>query len=96
MPRVADARFVLSDAGHLLAFGFGAGLSRRAPGTVGTLVAFPLFWLLHPRLSDAQFVVALDKATRLPGKELKAYLMRAHKIVAGGLPKKKQKELGLA
>ncbi len=59
MPRVADARFVLSDAGHLLAFGFGAGLSRRAPGTVGTLVAFPLFWLLQPRLSDAQFIVAL-------------------------------------
>ncbi|MGD2073365.1 MAG: phosphatidylglycerophosphatase A [Gammaproteobacteria bacterium] len=26
-----------------LAFGFGAGLSRRAPGTLGTLVAIPLY-----------------------------------------------------
>ena len=59
MPKVADARFVLSDAGHLVAFGFGAGLSRRAPGTVGTLVAFPLFWLLEPRLSGAACVAAL-------------------------------------
>ena len=50
---------MLGDPGHLLAFGFGAGLSRRAPGTVGTLVAFPLFWLLQPRLSDAGFIVAL-------------------------------------
>jgi phosphatidylglycerophosphatase A len=28
---------------HFLAFGFGAGLARRAPGTFGTLVAFPLY-----------------------------------------------------
>ncbi|MDP2835089.1 MAG: phosphatidylglycerophosphatase A [Pseudomonadota bacterium] len=31
---------------HFLALGFGAGLSPKAPGTVGTLVGFPLFWLL--------------------------------------------------
>lgn len=48
-----------------------------------------------PYLARAQWVW-LDKPTRLPGKELKAYLTRAHKIVASGLPKKKQKELGLA
>lgn len=30
---------------HLLAFGFGAGLSPRAPGTVGTLVAIPVYLL---------------------------------------------------
>lgn len=28
---------------HLLSFGLGAGLSQKAPGTVGTLVGFPLF-----------------------------------------------------
>lgn len=31
---------------HCLAFGFGAGLSPVAPGTAGTLVAIPLWWLL--------------------------------------------------
>lgn len=29
---------------QFLAFGFGSGLSPRAPGTVGTLVAVPLYW----------------------------------------------------
>lgn len=41
-----DARFLLAHPAHFLALGFGAGLSPKAPGTVGTLVAFPLFWLL--------------------------------------------------
>jgi phosphatidylglycerophosphatase A len=40
-------KFVFSHPAHFLAFGFGAGLSPYAPGTVGTLVAFPLFFLLH-------------------------------------------------
>ena len=31
----------------MVAFGFGAGLAPRAPGTAGTLVAIPLWWLLH-------------------------------------------------
>ncbi|KAA9130748.1 phosphatidylglycerophosphatase A [Marinihelvus fidelis] len=31
-----------------LAMGFGSGLSPRAPGTAGTLVAVPLAWLLQP------------------------------------------------
>ena len=30
-----------------LAFGFGAGLSPKAPGTVGTLVAVPFYWLMQ-------------------------------------------------
>lgn len=36
---------------HLLAFGFGAGLSPKAPGTVGTLVAVPIYCLLAANLS---------------------------------------------
>ena len=31
---------------HLIAFGFGTGLSPVAPGTVGSLVGFPAYWLL--------------------------------------------------
>ncbi len=40
-------KFLFSHPAHFLAFGFGAGLSPYAPGTIGTLVAFPLFFLLH-------------------------------------------------
>ncbi len=32
---------------HLLAFGFGSGLAPMAPGTLGTLVAVPLYLLLQ-------------------------------------------------
>jgi len=45
-PDRPDRRFLLAHPAHFLALGFGAGLSPKAPGTVGTLVAFPLFWLL--------------------------------------------------
>lgn len=31
---------------QFLAFGFGSGLSPKAPGTMGTLAAIPLYWLL--------------------------------------------------
>ncbi len=41
-----DLAFLLAHPAHFLALGFGAGLSPKAPGTAGTLVAFPLFWLL--------------------------------------------------
>lgn len=40
-----SARFVFAHPAHFIAFGFGAGLSPFAPGTVGTLLAFPLWWL---------------------------------------------------
>lgn len=41
-----DGRFLRAHPAHFLALGFGAGLSPKAPGTVGTLVALPLYWLL--------------------------------------------------
>lgn len=37
---------MLSSPIHLLSLGFGSGLSRYAPGTMGTLVAIPLYLLL--------------------------------------------------
>ncbi|MBC8024234.1 MAG: phosphatidylglycerophosphatase A [Burkholderiales bacterium] len=50
--RPPDARFLVSHPAHFIALGFGSGLSPFAPGTVGTLVAFPICWLLlqflHP------------------------------------------------
>ena len=38
----ADPKLILRSPVHFLAFGFGAGLSSKAPGTMGTLVAVPL------------------------------------------------------
>jgi phosphatidylglycerophosphatase A len=52
-------QFLLSHPAHFIAFGFGAGLSPKAPGTVGTLIAFPIYWFLAPRLSDAIFIFVL-------------------------------------
>ena len=45
--------FAFSHPAHFIAFGFGAGLSPFAPGTVGTLVAFPIWWLIGPAYSPA-------------------------------------------
>ncbi|UJB30611.1 phosphatidylglycerophosphatase A [Chromobacterium sp. Beijing] len=42
-----DWRFVLSHPAHFLAFGFGSGLARKAPGTWGTVAAYPLFFVLN-------------------------------------------------
>lgn len=52
-------RFLLSHPAHFLSFGFGSGLARKAPGTFGTLVGFPMYWYLAPRLSDALFILVL-------------------------------------
>jgi phosphatidylglycerophosphatase A len=40
----ANARFAFGHPAHFIALGFGAGLSPRAPGTAGTLLAIPLWW----------------------------------------------------
>ena len=50
---------MLRHPAHLLAFGFGAGLAPAAPGTAGTLLAFPLFWWLAPRLAAVEFLALL-------------------------------------
>lgn len=43
--------FAFSHPAHFVALGFGAGLARHAPGTFGTLLAFPLWWLIGPAYS---------------------------------------------
>ncbi len=45
-PAVPSARFMFARLSHLIALGFGAGLSRWAPGTVGTLWAWAAFLLI--------------------------------------------------
>jgi phosphatidylglycerophosphatase A len=41
------ARDVFRNPLHFLAYGFGAGLAPKAPGTAGTLAAIPVYILVH-------------------------------------------------
>ena len=41
-----DFKFLFAHPAHLIAFGLGSGLAPKAPGTVGTLLGLPLFWLV--------------------------------------------------
>ena len=59
-----SARFMLSHPAHIVAMGFGSGLSRFAPGTVGTLWAWLVFAVLQPGMSDLHWAVLM--ATSLP------------------------------
>ncbi len=52
-------RFMLSRPAHLVAFGFGAGLIPFAPGTFGTLLAFPLYWLIFPHVGAIAFLLLI-------------------------------------
>jgi phosphatidylglycerophosphatase A len=47
---------MLSHPAHVLALGFGSGLSPMAPGTVGTLWAWLSFVLLQPHLSHLHWL----------------------------------------
>jgi phosphatidylglycerophosphatase A len=49
-------RFLLASPAHFIALGFGTGLAPVAPGTFGTLVAWPLFWLLDQRVEPVAFL----------------------------------------
>ena len=51
-----SVKTIFSDPIHFLAFGFGSGLSPKAPGTVGTLVAMAFMPLLS-QLSTAQQII---------------------------------------
>ena len=51
-------RAILTDPVHFLAFGFGSGLLRPAPGTWGTLMAVPLYLMLA-RLPLAGYLVVI-------------------------------------
>lgn len=52
-------RFILSHPAHFISFGFGSGLFPRSPGTAGTLVAFPIYWLLAPLMNSQSYLISL-------------------------------------
>ena len=54
-----SARFMFSHPAHLVALGFGSGLSRIAPGTSGTLWAWLAFIAFTPWMNDARWAVLI-------------------------------------
>jgi len=44
---------------HMLAFGLGSGLSPKAPGTVGTIAALPIYWFFMQDLSVLAYLLVL-------------------------------------
>jgi len=54
-----NLKFLLKHPAHFLALGFGAGLSRKAPGTLGTLVAIPLYLLISSYSTFTQILIAI-------------------------------------
>lgn len=52
-------RFICQRSYRFIAFGFGAGLAPKAPGTFGTLVALPLYGLLLWAGLGAAWIAAL-------------------------------------
>lgn len=54
-----DLRFMLRHPAHVIALGFGSGLAPVAPGTAGTLVAFPIHWVLASYLSEPVHAIAI-------------------------------------
>lgn len=59
MPNRLTAREVFSNPIHLLAYGFGSGLSPKAPGTIGTLVGVLIYLLLMPVPRWAYLLITL-------------------------------------
>ena len=51
---------ILSDPILFLAFGFGSGMSKKAPGTMGTLAAIPVYWLFAQTNSVVYGLIMLD------------------------------------
>ena len=56
-PMFPSAHFVFTHPVHFIAFGFGAGLSPVAPGTMGTVVAVLLYLLLQGLSSFAYWLI---------------------------------------
>lgn len=52
-------RFMLRHPAHVIALGAGAGLVPGAPGTAGTLLAFPLYWALAQYCAAPTLLVLL-------------------------------------
>jgi len=57
LAKLPNVRFLLQHPAHFFGLGFGSGLAPKAPGTFGTLVGFPLFWLISVYALSTQLLV---------------------------------------
>lgn len=57
MTTLPNFKLLLSHPAHFLSLGFGSGLAPFAPGTFGTIVGFPLFYLLQPFTLGIQLAI---------------------------------------
>lgn len=62
-PQRATLGFMFRHPAHVIALGFGSGLSPVAPGTVGTLWAWLAFVIMQPHLGDLQWLLVLAIGT---------------------------------
>ncbi|MGH8401160.1 MAG: phosphatidylglycerophosphatase A family protein [Gammaproteobacteria bacterium] len=68
------AREVFRNPLHLLAYGFGAGLAPKAPGTAGTLIAIPVYLLVY--LGGIWFYLGFTLAAFIAGVAICGYTAR--------------------
>lgn len=54
-----NLKFLIKHPSYFLALGFGAGLSKRAPGTLGTLVGIPIYLWASSYSFSIQMMMAL-------------------------------------
>lgn len=59
MPDRVTSKVVFSDPVHFFAFGFGSGLSPKAPGTAGTLASLPLVMVMMHTSIQVYLVLVL-------------------------------------
>lgn len=52
-----NLKLLLAHAAHFLALGAGTGLAKKAPGTFGTLLGLPLFFLIAPLEFYVQIII---------------------------------------
>ena len=50
-------QFLLQHPAHFFGLGFGSGLAPKAPGTFGTLIGYPLFWLISAFALSTQLII---------------------------------------
>jgi len=59
MPKQPDLQFLVQHPAHFLALGFGSGLAPKAPGTFGTIVGLPLYYIIaHYSLNMQLAIIA--------------------------------------
>ncbi len=78
MTKSIETKLVFTNPINFLAFGFGAGLVSRAPGTVGTLVSVPLYYFLSK--SDLGVYLSICGLVCIVGFFICGYAAKALKV----------------